>query len=79
MNKFQAILIEDISDVSYAVFIYDCGTMNWGGGVIGWQASSDDYVANSLSGQSNSNDIGCLYSSRQSAIAYRLCKFLLLK
>ena len=33
-NTFQGVLISDGSS-SYAVFIYDCLKMNWGGGVIG--------------------------------------------
>ena len=46
--------------------------MEWGGGVIGWQASSSNYTSHYLSGRSNSNDIGCLYSSSYSAVVFRL-------
>ena len=70
-NTFQAILITDGTD-SYAVFIYECGGMEWGGGVIGWQDSSSNYVSHYLSGRSNSNNIGCLYSSSYSAVVYKL-------
>ena len=70
-NTFQAILITDGTD-SYAVFIYECGGMEWGGGVIGWQASFSNYMSHYLSGHLNSNDIGCLYSSSYSAVVYRL-------
>ena len=74
-NTFQAILITDGTD-SYAVFIYECGGMEWSGGVIGWQDSSFNYASHYLSGHSDSNDIGCLYSSSYSAVVFRLeCKF----
>ena len=72
------VLIDDTDGDSYAVFIYDCGTMMWGGGVIGWQASSSNYVANSLSGLSDNNNIACLYSTKQSAIVYHLCELVCL-
>ena len=73
MNKFQVILLQD-GFKSYVVFIYDCETMKWGGGVIGWQAGIYDYEAHPLSGQTDSNTIGCLYSNKQSAVVYRVCK-----
>ena len=44
-----------------------------GGGVIGWQASSSNYVSHDLSGQADNNKIGCLYSDDHSAIIYRIC------
>ena len=73
-NTFQGILITDGRN-SYAVFIYECGGMEWGGGEIGWRDGSSEQVSHPLSGSSNSNDIGCLYSNTYSAIAYRLrCK-----
>ena len=73
-NTFQTILITD-GTVSYAVFIYECGGMEWGGGEIGWRDGSSEQVSHPLSGRSNSNDIGCLYSNTYSAIVYRLyCK-----
>ena len=73
-NTFQGILITD-GYSSYAVFIYECGGMEWGGGEIGWQASYSTYKSHYLSGLSNSDDIGCLYSSSYSALVYRLeCK-----
>ena len=70
-NTFQGILITDGSS-SYAVFIYECGGMEWGGGVIGWQQSLSEFNSHSLSGDSNSNDIGCLYSSSYSAVVFRI-------
>ena len=74
-NTFQGILITD-GIHSYAVFIYECGGMEWGGGVIGWQSSSTHYEEHYLSGDYYSNDIGCLYSNSYSAIVYRLdCKW----
>ena len=75
-NTFQGILITD-GTYSYAVFIYECGGMEWGGGEIGWRDGSSKQVSHPLSGSSNSNDIGCLYSETYSAIVYRLhCKCL---
>ena len=72
-NTFQCILITD-GYSSYAVFIYKCGGMEWGGGVIGWQAGLSHYASQSSSGDSDNNDIGCLYSSGNSAIVFKLCK-----
>ena len=70
-NTFQGILITD--DVtSYAVFIYECGGMGWGGATIGWEASSTEYESHYLSGDSDNYKIGCLYSNKYSAIAYQL-------
>ena len=66
--------MEGYGHESYAVFIYDCDNMGWSGGLIGWQASSTNYVAHDLSGESNNSEIACLYSKQQSAILYRICK-----
>ena len=70
-NTFQGVLITN-GVSSYAVFIYDCGSMKWGGGVIGWQASLSQYNSHYLSGESNSNDIGCLYSTTYSAVVFKI-------
>ena len=70
-NTFQGILITD-GVSSYAVFIYDCGSMGWGGGVKGWQESVLQYNSHYLSGQSNSNDVGCLYSNSYSAVVFNI-------
>ena len=70
-NTFQGVLITDGSS-SYAVFIYKCGSMRWGGGVIGWQESLSQYNSHYLSGDSNSNDIGCLYSTNYSAAVFKI-------
>ena len=72
-NTFQSILITDGTD-TYAVFIYECGGMEWGGGVIGWQDGPSLYVSQSSSGESDNYDIGCQYSSSYSAIVYQ-CKY----
>ena len=68
--RFQAVLITDGTS-SYAVFIYDCGGMEWGGAEIGWQYNSSLYREHYLSGSSSAS-IGCQYSSTYSAIVYRL-------
>ena len=71
-STFQGILITDGTN-SYAVFIYECGGMEWGGGVIGWRdRSTEDF--HDLSGERDSNLIGCLYSSSYSAIVYKLTR-----
>ena len=70
-NTFQGILITNGSS-SYAVFIYDCGSMGWGGGVIGWQEDLLQYNSHYLSGESNSNDVGCLYSNSYSAVVFKI-------
>ncbi|CAI8034977.1 Sortilin-related receptor [Geodia barretti] len=67
-STFQAVLITDGYD-SYAVFIYQCGGMGWGGAEIGWAYSSVLYEEHSRSG-AYSNDIGCSFSSTSSAIIY---------
>ena len=49
--------------------------MEWGGGGIGWLASSSIFQGHFLSIKPQSNLIGCLYSSSYSAIVYRVdCK-----
>ena len=70
-NTFQGVLITDDSS-SYAVFIYECGSMEWGGGVIGWQASTSQYNSHYLSGKSISHDVGCLYSTNYSAVVFKI-------
>ena len=70
-NTFQGILITNGSS-SYAVFVYDCGSMEWGGGVIGWQEGSSQYNSHYLSGDINSNDVGCLYSNTYSAVVFKI-------
>ena len=72
-NRFQGVLITD-GYYSYAVFIYQCGDMEWGGGVIGWQASTSHYASYYLSGESNSNDVACAnsYYSSYNTLVFRL-------
>ena len=76
-STFQAILITDNYD-TYAVFIYECGGMEWSGATIGWSQSSSVYRTHPLSGSSNSDEIGCRYSFISSAVIFRLeydCEF----
>lgn len=70
-NRFQGFLITNGS-ASFAVFIYECGGMEWSGGVIGWQASTSQYDSHYLSGHYDNDRIGCLYSSTSSAIAFKV-------
>ena len=77
-STFQAVLITDGS-ASYAVFIYDCGGMEWGGATIGWARTGTAYADHPLSGSSSAS-IGCKYSTISSAIIFRLetnCKCVL--
>ena len=46
--------------------------MEWGGGVIGWQEGLLQYNSHYLSGESNSNDVGCLYSTSYSAVVFKV-------
>ena len=69
-STFQCVLITDGS-TSYAVFIYECGGMEWDGASIGWQATSSLYQRHLLSG-SHSDKVDCEYSNFSSAIVYRL-------
>ncbi|CAI8021029.1 Nidogen-1 [Geodia barretti] len=69
-STFQAVLITDRYD-SYAVFIYQCGGMGWGGAEIGWQASRQDVDEHQLSGR-ESAQIGCEYSTNSSSTVFRL-------
>ena len=60
-STFQTVLITDGSS-SYAVFIYECGGMEWGGATIGWSETHDSIrETHSLSGR-DSSDIGCTNS-----------------
>jgi hypothetical protein len=70
-NSFQAIIITD-NIATYAVFIYECGGMEWGGGVIGWQARDYKYESHDFTGESHSNEIGCLGFSSYSSLVYRI-------
>lgn len=73
-NTFQGIIITSQA-LTYAVFIYECGGMEWDRGVIGWQSNASNYKSHPLSGQADNNDIGCLYSDDYSAIVYRLSEY----
>ena len=71
-NTFQGILITDGSS-SYAVFIYNCSNMEWGGGVIGWQQSTTQYASYYASGQSSSNTAVCVSQTTSfTTLVYRV-------
>ena len=46
--------------------------MEWGKGVMGWQASTSQYNSHYLSGDSSSNDVGCLYSDHYTAVVFKI-------
>ena len=59
-NTFQGVLITD-GRVSYTVFIYDCGRMEWSGGAtIGFNTDGTFFVNHPLSQMDNTSEIACL-------------------
>ena len=61
-NNFQALVVTN-GDMSYAVFTYQCGQLNWFGyrnSSIGFSASRNIFANHPLSRQANVNDIACL-------------------
>ena len=60
-NTFQAIIITDGIERSYAVFTYRCGSMEWSGepATIGFNADEGLFENHPLSGAPNSRDIAC--------------------
>ena len=61
-NTFQAIVITSGVE-SYAVFTYQCGTMEWSGGAtIGFNANNTYFANHRLSGSFRANEVACLNS-----------------
>ena len=74
MNTFQAVVITS-GFQSYAVFIYQCGDLNWGNtATIGFKADSD-YFANHPSSQSAANSVDCQGSDSWSTVIYEMSKW----
>ena len=74
-NTFQGIVISDGSS-SYAVFIYNCTNMEWGGGVIGWQQSTLQYASHYASGQSSANSAVCGFqTSLLGSLLYKIGEY----
>ena len=71
-STFQAVVITDGSS-SYAVFIYECGKLEWGEATIGW---SDTRIFDEAdySRSSYSTRAGCLNYFDSNTIIYRLDK-----
>ena len=69
-------LASDDQETSYAIFTYECGSLNWvrHRAAIGFSAGVDFYDSHYLSRQSNVNDIACLNqpSSLWSNVVYRV-------
>ena len=62
-NSYQAVLITDGNQKSYAVFTFQCGLLNWAGdATIGFNAGGDYYENHPLSGLSLSNAIACVHN-----------------
>jgi hypothetical protein len=70
-NTFQGIIITN-ETTSFAVFIYECGGMDWSGADIGWVGSFYLYEKHPYGKTAYSKDMGCRYSTTYSAIVYRL-------
>ena len=61
-NSFQAVVVTN-GVLSYAVFTYQCGELNWvqfNSASIGFSASSTSFANHPFSQQPNVNDIACL-------------------
>ena len=72
-NTFQGIVITNGAS-SYAVFTYECGDINWGGGAtIGFKATGSFYQNHAYSG-SRAASIDCVNSptSQWNNVVYRL-------
>lgn len=72
-NTFEGIVITD-GATSYAVFLYECGSIQWDGrAVIGFKANGSFYQNHVLSGQSAAS-IDCVNSpaSQVNNVVYRL-------
>ena len=60
-NSYQAVVITDGQEKSFAVFIYKCGTLNWSERAnIGFYAGGHYYANHPLSNQWLSSAISCL-------------------
>ena len=61
--------------LSYAVFFYRCGFMEWpGGATIGFFANGSNFENHPLTGKDNANDVACLNepTTEWSNIVYQL-------
>ncbi|CAI8033001.1 Low-density lipoprotein receptor-related protein 6, partial [Geodia barretti] len=60
MNSFQAIIVTDHTNQTYAVFTYKCGDLNWARTpTIGFNAASLFYENYELSGSPNAESMDC--------------------
>ena len=61
-NTFQAVVITSGVE-SYALFTYQCGSMEWSGGAtIGFNTDDTFFMNHRLSGTARANEIACLNS-----------------
>ena len=76
-NSFQLVLTSS-NIVSYAIFTYKCGSLNWkvSGAGIGFSASEEFFANHPLSRSNDVNDIACLNEpySQWSNVIYNLTK-----
>ena len=61
-NSYQAVLVTDGHEKSFAIFTFKCGMMNWAGRTpsIGFNAGGRYFAEHPLSQQPFSNTIACL-------------------
>jgi hypothetical protein len=63
-NSYQAVLVTDGAEKSFAIFTFKCGSLGWSGrrSTIGFNARGEVWANHPLSGQRYSNAIACLNS-----------------
>ncbi|CAI8045944.1 hypothetical protein GBAR_LOCUS25393 [Geodia barretti] len=63
-NSYQAVLVTDGGEKSFAIFTFKCGSLGWSGrrSTIGFNARGEVWANHPLSGQPYSNAIACLNS-----------------
>ena len=60
-NSYQAVLISDGIENSFAIFTFKCGTLNWSGRTtIGFNAGGEYYANHPLSLKLFANAVACL-------------------
>ena len=62
-NSYQAVLISDGIENSFAIFTFKCGTLNWPGRTtIGFNAGGEYYANHPLSLKPFANAVACFYN-----------------
>ena len=75
-NTFQGLVITD-GFLSYTVFTYECGDINWGGGAnIGFRGDADFFINHPNSGTGADSIDDCEGSATAINIVYQLRTFI---